>query len=101
MVSDWNYREFIDNHSALGLKSDIIFSTDGRNLLDQQEVYRCHRCSRTYKYQQTLVRHLKYECGKAPQFSCMICSRHFRRNDYLDKHLFRKHKIVQNKSVKF
>ncbi|XP_026481469.1 zinc finger protein 84-like [Ctenocephalides felis] len=66
---DWNYQEFMDNHSALGLKSDIIFSADGRNLLDQQGIYRCHRCSRTYKYQQTLVRHLKYECGKAPQFS--------------------------------
>ncbi|XP_026481463.1 zinc finger protein 287-like [Ctenocephalides felis] len=66
---DWNYQEFMDNHSALGLKSDIIFSADSRNSLDQQGVYRCHRCSRTYKYQQTLVRHLKYECGKAPQFS--------------------------------
>lgn len=74
--------------------------TEG-GFLQNQEVFRCPRCSRTYKYQQTLARHVRYECGKGPQFTCPICGRQFRRNDYLDQHLFRKHKIIQDKSVKF
>ncbi|RZB39181.1 hypothetical protein BDFB_000073, partial [Asbolus verrucosus] len=32
--------------------------------------YRCHSCNRVYKYKHGLVQHVRYECGKEPQFRC-------------------------------
>ncbi|KAF2888972.1 hypothetical protein ILUMI_17200 [Ignelater luminosus] len=32
--------------------------------------YTCPACSRSYKYLRGLRLHIKYECGKEPQFAC-------------------------------
>lgn len=49
-------------------------------------MYNCHRCGRKYKYQGTLSRHIRYECGAVCKFSCSICSKPFRRKDLLQLH---------------
>ncbi|CAH1105912.1 unnamed protein product [Psylliodes chrysocephalus] len=51
----------------------------------------CHKCSRIYKHKITLNRHLKYECGKNPQFSCHFCSKAYKRKDGLEHHLITTH----------
>ncbi|KAK9893015.1 hypothetical protein WA026_023228 [Henosepilachna vigintioctopunctata] len=35
-------------------------------------IHRCQNCSKTYRHQQSLHRHMKYECGKMPLFSCPV-----------------------------
>ncbi|XP_049809930.1 longitudinals lacking protein, isoforms A/B/D/L-like [Schistocerca nitens] len=57
-------------------------------------LYTCVKCCKTYKFQQSLNRHLTYECGKLPQFQCPYCNekRHLKCN--LDKHIMRKHKKI-------
>nr|CAH7735870.1 unnamed protein product [Callosobruchus chinensis] len=39
--------------------------------------YKCSQCHKTYKYKWNLLRHVRYECGKEPQFVCKICARAF------------------------
>ncbi|KAH1008470.1 hypothetical protein HUJ05_009023 [Dendroctonus ponderosae] len=33
----------------------------------------CPKCFRRYRQKYTLNRHLRYECGVAPQFKCQVC----------------------------
>ncbi|XP_043284392.1 longitudinals lacking protein, isoforms F/I/K/T isoform X19 [Venturia canescens] len=41
--------------------------------------FTCNNCGKTYKWYRGLHRHLQYECGKQPRFSCPYCS-------YIKKH---------------
>ncbi|XP_046655733.1 longitudinals lacking protein, isoforms F/I/K/T-like [Daphnia pulicaria] len=47
----------------------------------------CPRCGRTYKWKQTLLRHVKYECGVEPQFICPICRAPFHHRNVLQRHM--------------
>lgn len=46
-------------------------------------------CGRSYKYKHDLSRHMRKECGVAPQYWCKICSKMFKRNDHLLVHMAR------------
>lgn len=35
--------------------------------------HECPKCGKTYKYNQNLKRHMKYECGKPPTLKCPHC----------------------------
>ncbi|XP_060535629.1 zinc finger protein 2-like [Cylas formicarius] len=45
------------------------------------ERFHCLGCSRSYKHEASLRKHMKYECGKPPQFACHICRRKFTQKD--------------------
>ncbi|XP_031346972.1 longitudinals lacking protein, isoforms A/B/D/L isoform X6 [Photinus pyralis] len=51
----------------------------------------CEQCGRVYARKDTLQRHLKYECGKEPQFTCQCCPAKFKRKELLLKHVQRRH----------
>jgi DNA-directed RNA polymerase subunit RPC12/RpoP len=51
----------------------------------------CVSCGRQYRRRKALMAHVKYECGKAPQFQCPYCSHRFTQNSSLRVHLRRKH----------
>lgn len=44
------------------------------------------KCGRRYKNHGHLQRHLRYECGKEPQFPCQLCSKRFMHKSSLKKH---------------
>lgn len=46
----------------------------------------CTTCNRSYKYKAHLTSHLKYECGKLPQFECSRCSKRFFQKFLLHRH---------------
>ncbi|KAF2884450.1 hypothetical protein ILUMI_21716 [Ignelater luminosus] len=66
-----------------------------------QAYYFCPKCNKKYQRKITLNRHLKWECGKVPQFCCNICSHRFTYRADFDKHLIRKHKIVASDRSKY
>ncbi|RZB39183.1 hypothetical protein BDFB_000070 [Asbolus verrucosus] len=36
--------------------------------------YQCPKCPNSYKHKRSLSKHLKWECGKDPQFQCSYCT---------------------------
>ena len=38
-----------------------------------QKNYICVECNKSYALEGSLTRHLKYECGKQPQYQCPYC----------------------------
>lgn len=56
----------------------------------------CVSCGRNYRRRKALMAHMKYECGKAPQFQCPYCSCRFTQNSSLRVHVRRKHPSFWN-----
>ncbi|XP_049769251.1 longitudinals lacking protein, isoforms N/O/W/X/Y-like isoform X2 [Schistocerca cancellata] len=51
--------------------------------------FKCQSCNRSYRHHRDLVRHLKYECGKEPQFQCPHCLVRFTHKHTLKVHMVR------------
>ncbi len=45
-----------------------------------------NNCGHSYKYRGGLSRHVRFECGKEPQFICRICKKKFWQNTHLKRH---------------
>ena len=52
-----------------------------------QALSRCEGCGRSYAYRSSLYRHIKYECGKPPQFQCPYCPRKTKQKLNLKEHI--------------
>lgn len=59
----------------------------------------CERCGKCYKHKGDLTRHLRYECGLEPQFSCPHCPHRTKRKQDLRTHIGLKHSTFANKSL--
>lgn len=51
----------------------------------------CDVCLKAYRYSNGLRRHLKYECGKEPQFQCPHCPYKAKQKVHLKSHVALKH----------
>ncbi|KAG8308308.1 hypothetical protein J6590_002397 [Homalodisca vitripennis] len=47
----------------------------------------CPGCRKVYRYKTTLVRHLRFECGKEPQFNCTFCTYRASQKNNLTRHV--------------
>jgi len=64
-------------------------------------------CGRGYKYKSGLFRHVKYECGKEPQFQCIVCHKRFTQQQSLKSHMiyihgfpvYNKQNNIENNSI--
>ncbi|XP_075226176.1 uncharacterized protein LOC142327140 isoform X2 [Lycorma delicatula] len=68
-------------------------STKTQNI-DYAGSHICPRCGKRYSLKGNLTRHLRFECGKEPQFQCYVCLRTFTRNDTLTAHLKMLHRLL-------
>ncbi|KAG7205752.1 hypothetical protein KM043_007701 [Ampulex compressa] len=57
--------------------------------------HNCSRCGKSYKNAYILKRHLLYECGKAPSFSCPHCAFSSKYERNLKAHINHRHVDVQ------
>lgn len=46
----------------------------------------CHRCEKSYKQKTHLIRHINFECGVEPKFTC-ICGKKFKQRSNFNKHV--------------
>lgn len=58
--------------------------------------YTCEKCLRSYKHAASLYNHVKYECGKAPVFSCAFCPYRAKRKHCLKDHIRGVHGLDPN-----
>lgn len=61
------------------------------NLIFLLGQYACEKCGRFYKYKRSLKTHIKFECGKTPQFQCQHCPFKTYQKGNLKIHVGRKH----------
>ncbi|XP_054287671.1 zinc finger protein 729-like [Macrosteles quadrilineatus] len=66
-----------------GLRFKVIWFIDIHNL----SLHICDNCGKQYKWDTSLMRHKRLECGKSPQFACHICDYKTKHNNSLKKHL--------------
>ncbi|KAJ9600574.1 hypothetical protein L9F63_026286 [Diploptera punctata] len=54
-------------------------------------VFPCPQCRKVYRYRTNMLRHIKLECGKDPQFQCPYCPRQTKQKSSLQRHIENKH----------
>ncbi|KAJ8894865.1 hypothetical protein PR048_000172 [Dryococelus australis] len=54
-------------------------------------LHQCPGCGRTYRWRKTLVRHIRLECGKEPQFQCPYCPKRSSQKSNLIQHIRIRH----------
>lgn len=70
----------------------VVFRKKGHSY---EPFYRClNNCGKVYQNKGSVKLHMKYECGKDPQFHCSICQKKFKRPDSLRTHMGIVHKVV-------
>lgn len=73
-----------------------ILGLPGKSLHQYRNMYKCTNdsCRRIYRNRSSLTRHLKFECGKQPTYSCMICQKRCALKSNLKQHMALVHKLV-------
>lgn len=54
---------------------------------DQLVRFFCPSCNRNYKEKHNLAKHMRNDCGKAPQFKCPNCLFCTKQKSYVKKHM--------------
>jgi hypothetical protein len=55
------------------------------------EGYQCPNCFKSYRMKGTLLRHIRFECGKEPQFQCPHCPQQTKHKSNMLRHIRRHH----------
>jgi hypothetical protein len=55
--------------------------------------YKCPSCQNRYKHKCSLDKHIKWICGKEPQFQCNLCPRTFKQKYHCKSHMKIVHKL--------
>ncbi|KAJ8686823.1 hypothetical protein QAD02_022617 [Eretmocerus hayati] len=64
---------------------------------NQQPKHACMYCGRSYFQQQSLNRHLAYQCSVQPRFSCFYCPYRSKLRETMKSHMKSAHKDVEGK----
>lgn len=72
----------------------LKFCFSGEFFHTNDKAYQCDKCQRMYKRRQGLAQHLRYECGKEPQFACLQCVYKTKRKENLKQHMIKKHTVM-------
>ena len=52
-------------------------------------------CGRVYRWQYTLLRHYREECGREPRFQCRLCDHRSRQRHTLVRHMWSAHRVLE------
>lgn len=76
-----------DKQHHLQFGGDISADNSGSS-----DGFACPECGRMYKLKSSLRNHLKWECGKDPQFQCPFCVYRAKQKMHIGRHMERMHK---------
>lgn len=60
---------------------------------DGAKLITCAKCGRQYKLKSSLLNHQRWECGKEPQFKCVLCNYKAKQKVHLVTHMRYKHAL--------
>ncbi|XP_046659219.1 zinc finger X-chromosomal protein-like [Homalodisca vitripennis] len=85
----------VRHHEALS-KCDVADATQYSvtAVEDGTKRFVCSKCGRLYKRKNHVVQHLRYECGKEPQFACNYCGFRAKQKSNLKTHVVTRHSEV-------
>ncbi|KAI5719735.1 hypothetical protein M8J76_014082 [Diaphorina citri] len=78
--------------SSLNTQETTATSTQHSPPTPPQKPVECESCGRQYKLKSSLLNHKRWECGKEPQFKCVLCSYAAKQKAHLLTHIKFKHK---------
>ncbi|CAG9818632.1 unnamed protein product [Phaedon cochleariae] len=84
-----------------GKKQKKKTNRDSFDISALNELFMCTRCTKTYRLRHSLTRHMKFECGKEPQYACALCPRKFKHKYDLNVHERGKHSLVKQEVILF
>ena len=58
---------------------------------NKPELFPCTACGKVYQWKKTLLRHVRHECGKEPQFQCPYCPQRTTQKNSLKNHIRARH----------
>lgn len=70
------------------------------DLSAEKNLFVCTRCTKCYQLRHSLTRHLKFECGIEPMYTCNFCDRKFKHKYDLSVHEKGKHGIKNVSNIK-
>uniref|UniRef100_A0A8D9DVT2 Longitudinals lacking protein, isoforms A/B/D/L n=1 Tax=Cacopsylla melanoneura TaxID=428564 RepID=A0A8D9DVT2_9HEMI len=56
--------------------------------------YTCSMCKKLYKTRKTLQVHMRFQCGKDPQFRCPLCPKQAFQKVHIEMHVWGTHKMI-------
>lgn len=62
-------------------------------VISEAAIHKCKSCLKSYRYKSSLINHAKYECGKEPQFPCLLCPYKAHRKGNHQRHMVMRHNI--------
>ncbi|KAK9893005.1 hypothetical protein WA026_023216 [Henosepilachna vigintioctopunctata] len=71
-----------------------IKNVKSANTAAMRSGFLCPNCSRSYKLKSSLRNHMKWECGKEPQFTCSFCSYKAKQKMHINRHIERMHSMI-------
>lgn len=72
--------------SSVGSRHDKHFIQRSTNVYDPTRPHPCSHCTKSFKRQDDLNRHMRTHTGEKP-FACNECDKRFMRSDHLKKHM--------------
>ncbi|KAK9893017.1 hypothetical protein WA026_023230 [Henosepilachna vigintioctopunctata] len=86
--------------SEKGAMKQIREEPSNSSAKKSQSPFCCPDCGRGYKLKSSLRNHVKWECGKEPQFTCPYCSYKAKQKMHVNRHIERMHKVIDYSAVK-
>ncbi|CAG5097811.1 Similar to lola: Longitudinals lacking protein [Cotesia congregata] len=86
MLAHWARRE---------IQAVTKLPTGSSQIVNQEKnprPFSCLQCGRNYMRKDSLMRHIKWECGKDPLFQCPFCPHRCKRKPHWLRHIRRQHK---------
>ncbi|XP_059469600.1 longitudinals lacking protein, isoforms A/B/D/L-like isoform X2 [Neocloeon triangulifer] len=81
-----------NNSSLLHPASSSFFNSLWAN---EPGSFTCPQCNRNYKRKSSLSNHMRWECGKDPQFQCPYCPQRSKQKMHIIRHVNRRHRDLQ------
>lgn len=73
---------------------DAIDGAAAESAREKKKKHTCKKCGKVYAFYTSLWRHLHYECGMEPQFTCEICNLRFAQKSNLERHMRNMHPMA-------